>query len=139
MISLHPRAYQELLYNLVDMEGSANPDIKEAGRVLRSSVFYEPEYRELCLQQLSSYNPDRMSRDYLTDLVSTTHVFLKLMEHMSKNKHLIVSKKTKKKVRKSGAKGGGGGGPGAEMDTRQRNEQRWEAISSQLSATLQVI
>ena len=98
MISLHPRAYQELLYNLVDMEGSASPDIKEAGRVLRSSVFYEPEYRELCLQQLSSYNPDRMSRDYLTDLVSTTHVFLKLMEHMSKNKHLIVSKKTKKTI-----------------------------------------
>ena len=81
----------------------------------------------------------RMSRGYLTDLISTTHVFLKLMEHMSKNKHLIVSKKTKKKVRKSGAKSGGGGGPGTEMDTRQRNEQRWEAISSQLSATLQVI
>jgi hypothetical protein len=30
---------------------------------------------------------------YLTDLVHTTHVFLKLMEHMAKNKHLLVSKK----------------------------------------------
>ena len=131
------RAYQELLYNLVDMEGSPNPDIKEAGRVLKASVFYEPEYRELCLQQLSSYNPDRMSRDYLTDLVSTTHVFLKLMEHMSKNKHLIVSKKTKKKVKKSTKKSGQtAAGPG-NTDGRELNEQRWESISSQLSAILQ--
>ena len=30
---------------------------------------------------------------YLTDLVHTTHVFLKLMEHMAKNKHLLISKK----------------------------------------------
>ena len=55
------RAYMELLHNLVDMEGSKNSDIKEAGRILKSSVFYEPEYRELCLQQLSLFNPDRMS------------------------------------------------------------------------------
>ena len=34
------------------------------------------------------------------DLVHTTHVFLKIMEHMSKNKHLLVSKKTKKKPTK---------------------------------------
>merc|ERR1740128_294257 len=130
------RAYQELLYNLVDMEGSPNPDIKEAGRVLKASVFYEPEYRELCLQQLSSYNPDRMSRDYLTDLVSTTHVFLKLMEHMSKNKHLIVSKKTKKKVKKSTKKSGQAAAAG-NTDGRELNEQIWETISSQLSAILQ--
>ena len=51
----------ELLHNLVEMEGSPNTDIKEAGRVLKSSVFYESEYRELCLQQLSIFNPDRMS------------------------------------------------------------------------------
>ena len=51
----------ELLHNLVDMEGSSNPDIKDAGRVLKSSVFYEPEYRELCLQQLSIFNQDKMS------------------------------------------------------------------------------
>ena len=118
------------------MEGSTNPDIKEAGRVLKSSVFYEPEYRELCLQQLSSYNPDRMSRDYLTDLISTTHVFLKLMEHMSKNKHLIVSKKTKKKVRKSNKKPSQTGGL-VDVAVRELNEGIFEAISSQLSALLQ--
>jgi hypothetical protein len=36
---------------------------------MRAAVFYEPEYRELCLQQLSSFNPDRMSiGKYLTEL-----------------------------------------------------------------------
>eukprot|EP00092_Neocalanus_flemingeri_P015916 GFUD01017233.1.p1 GENE.GFUD01017233.1~~GFUD01017233.1.p1 ORF type:complete len:1724 (+),score=585.73 GFUD01017233.1:81-5252(+) len=128
------RAYMELLHNLVDMEGSSNPDIKEAGRVLKSSVFYESEYRELCLQQLSSFNPDKMSVGYLTDLVATTHVFLKLMEHMSKNKHLIVSKKTKKKAKKSGKKAAGGEEGSGE---REKNEDKWEAISGQLSGILQ--
>ena len=74
------RAYQELLYNLVDMEGSSNPDIKEAGRVLKASVFYEPEYRELCLQQLSSYNPDRLEN--LSSLISV--LFFKLMQNVSR-------------------------------------------------------
>jgi hypothetical protein len=36
---------------------------------MRAAVFYEPEYRELCLQQLSSFNPDRMSiGKWLTEL-----------------------------------------------------------------------
>merc|ERR1719225_2200002 len=116
------RAYQELLYNLVDMEGSKDADIKEAGRVLKASVFYESEYRELCLQQLSSYNPDKMTIGYLTDLVSTTHVFLKLMEHMSKNKHLIVSKKTKKKSKRGSSKTKAGGGGGNGLEAREENE-----------------
>ena len=121
------------------MEGSKDGDIKEAGRVLKASVFYESEYRELCLQQLSSYNPDRMSVGYLTDLVATTHVFLKLMEHMSKNKHLIVSKKGKKKPRgkKAGDPKKAGGGAGVVEGERERNEDKWEAVSGELSALLQ--
>ena len=35
--------------------------VRDAGRVIRAGIFYEPEYRELCIQQLSSFNPDRMS------------------------------------------------------------------------------
>ena len=62
---------------------------------VRASVLYESEYRELCLQQLSTFNPDKMSFGYLTDLVATTHVFLKLMEVMSRGKKMIVSKKKK--------------------------------------------
>ena len=110
-------------------------EIKEAGRVLKASVFYESEYRELCLQQLSSYNPDKMTIGYLTDLVSTTHVFLKLMEQMSKNKHMIVSKKTKKRMKKSSNKPKPGGGQSGQ--SREDVEAVWEAISSPLTALLQ--
>ena len=117
------------------MEASTSTEIREAGRVLKASVFYESEYRELCLQQLSSYNPDKMTIGYLTDLVSTTHVFLKLMEHMSKNKHLIVSKKTKKKNKKSSSKAKAGGGN--VVEAREENEAIWEALSGPLSALLQ--
>jgi len=131
------KAYQELLLTLVHMEGSKDSTVKEAGKILMAGVFYEPEYRELCLQQLSTFNPDRMSLGYLTDLVHTTHVFLKLMEHMSKGKHLMVSKKTKvKKPKKKGdeSKSGGGGGEGAK---RMGREEMWELVSGELSATLQ--
>ena len=69
-------------------------------------MFYESEYRELCLQQLSTFNPDKMSLGYLTDLVATTHVFIKLMEVMSKGKKMLVSKKKKVVKRTAGKKKG---------------------------------
>ena len=55
------RAYQELLHNLVAMSKSEDPKVRESGVVLRADVFYEPEYRELCTQQLSLYQPEKMS------------------------------------------------------------------------------
>ena len=64
---------------------------------------------------------------YLTDLVHTTHVFLKLMEHMSKSKHLMVSKKIK--VKKPKEKGGSGG----EGAKRMEKEEMWELVSGELS------
>lgn len=76
---------------------------------------------------------------YLTDLVATTHVFLKLMENMAKNKHLIVSKKTKVRAKGNKVKKSvGGGGDSGEKGDREKREDMWEAISSQLSSLLQV-
>ena len=85
------RAYQELLLNLVAMVSSKDEKVRQSGLILRSDVFYEPEYRELCIQQLSLYQPEKMSMNHLKDLVETTHVFLKLMEHLSKSNHIMVS------------------------------------------------
>ena len=72
--------------------------VKQSGLILRSDVFYEQEYRELCLQQLNIYNETKMSLSYLKDLVETTHVFMKLMESMSKSNHLMVKSKKKRKT-----------------------------------------
>ena len=55
------RAYQELLLNLVAMGKSGDAKVRESAVILRADVFYEPEYRELCMQQLSLYQPEKMS------------------------------------------------------------------------------
>ena len=38
------------------MSNSKDDEVKKSGMILRTDVFYEPEYRELCLQQLNMYN-----------------------------------------------------------------------------------
>merc|ERR1719270_1110826 len=84
-----------------------------------------------------------MSLSYLRDLVETTHVFLKLMEHMSKTSHIMVSsKKTKKKAKaKSGATSGKKSGISASGDgfisQGESNERIWDTISLELSQILQ--
>ncbi|XP_040577343.1 protein timeless homolog [Lepeophtheirus salmonis] len=95
-------AYQELLCYLVSMQNSKDPAIKKSGEILTHSVFYESEYRDLCLSLLLIYSSERMSLNYLTDLVETTHVYIKIIEHMCKSKKVII--KTKKKKVKTGKK-----------------------------------
>jgi len=43
------------------MSNSESASVRESAVVLRSDVFYESEYRELCLQQFGIYQPDKMS------------------------------------------------------------------------------
>ncbi len=132
------RAYQELLLNLVSMVSSKDEKIRESGMVLRADVFYEPEYRELCIQQLSLFSPEKMSLSYLKDLVETTHAFLKLMEHMSKSNHFMISsKKVKRKSKPSKPKPTAKVGSDGFLSQRESNEMAWDSLSSELSAILQ--
>ena len=133
------RAYQELLLNLVAMVSSKDKAVQESGMILRSDVFYEPEYRELCLQQLSLYQPEKMSMSHLKDIVETTHVFLKLMEHLSKSSHIMVSQKKTKKAskKKSQNKSVGGNDGKGDISQRESKENVWDAISTELSSLLQ--
>ena len=39
------RAFQELLATIVAMENSKDAEIKKSADVLKSQIFYEPEYR----------------------------------------------------------------------------------------------
>ena len=139
------RAYQELLLNIVAMVSSKDQAVQNSGLVLRADVFYESEYREVCIQQLSLYQPEKMTLSFLKDLVETTHVFLKLMEHMAKSSHIMISsKKTRRaKPKSSGSKktvGGssaaGGGGDGF-VSQRETNEQVWDKLSLEISRILQ--
>ena len=133
------RAYQELLFTLVAMDQSKKPEILESSKRLKVKVFYEPEYRELCLMLFSIYNPARMSKGFLKDLIETSHIFLKIMEKMSAGKHLIIGKRIKKKL-------GGGAGKKSKKTgkvlgetelVRETKEASWELVSSQISELLQ--
>ena len=118
------------------MSNSKDDAVKKSGVILRTDVFYEPEYRELCLQQLNMYNETKMSSNYLKDLVETTHAFMKLMESMSKSKHLVVRSKKKRKampLKRTGQLSNGID----ESNAKQSNEKVWDDISSKLSHALE--
>lgn len=89
-------AYQELLMTLNAMDKSSSESIRSSSRVLKSNVFYVPEYREMCLVLLLNYKETQHSLNYLKDLVETNHIFLKLFEQFAKgNRHLVVQNKSK--------------------------------------------
>ena len=118
------------------MSNSKDEDVKKSGVVLRTDVFYEPEYRELCLQQLNIFNETKMSSNYLKDLVETTHAFLKLMESMSKSKHLVVKSKKKRKP-KSQKRTKNASSDLDGSNKQQDNEKMWDDVSSKLSHVLE--
>ena len=139
------RAYGELLFTLVAMDNSKSEDLVKASSVIKTSVFYEPEYRELCLTLFAAFTPEKMSTGFLKDLVETTHVLLKLMEHMSKRGHLVVGKRVKVKKKRAG-KGGKTGreqaaaaaaaGESAAL-AKETNESMWDVVSGEISNLLQ--
>lgn len=95
-LHLAVRAYQELLMTLGAMDKHGSSNVQNSSRVLKSNVFYVPEYRELCIVLLQNYKESKHSLAYLKDLVETTHIFLKLFEQFAKdNRHIVVQKKTK--------------------------------------------
>lgn len=95
-LHLAVRAYQELLLTLGAMDKYGSQAVQNSSRVLKSNVFYVPEYRELCIVLLQNYKESKHSVAYLKDLVETTHIFLKLFEQFAKdNRHIVVQKKTK--------------------------------------------
>ena len=138
------RAYGELLFTLVAMDNSKNEDLVKASNVIKTSVFYEPEYRELCLTLFAAFTPDKMSAGFLKDLVETTHLLLKLMEHMSKKGHLVVGKRIKVKKKGKGGKSGrdkaatsGAGASGGEGSTRETKETMWDVVSGEITNLMQ--
>ncbi len=78
------------------MDKYGSESIRNSSRVLKSNVFYVPEYREMCLVLLLNYKENQHSLTYLKDLVETNHIFLKLFEQFAKgNRHLVVQNKSK--------------------------------------------
>ncbi|XP_039305903.1 protein timeless homolog isoform X2 [Solenopsis invicta] len=128
------KAYQELLNNLMVMEKSRDDGVRESSKIIKSNIFYVPEYRETILSQLLCFDEVKMSRQYLVDLVTTVHIFLKMLEQFcQKNtRHLVVqkakSKRTKTKKKKKPTQ--------ENVTTAPTLEERWDTIGPELSAVM---
>ncbi|XP_067687307.1 protein timeless homolog [Haliotis asinina] len=134
-VHLALKAYQELLLTVDMMDRSKNPQFIESAKVIRSNVFYMMEFRDIFTTLLKKFDQSKQSRTYLRDLVETSHLFVKMLEHhCKKNAHIVVQKKvTKKKKPKVKAKGA----PEPSEPTPQELEDLWDEISSQLSSVFQ--
>lgn len=56
------KAYQELLFTLMWMDKEEEETVQDASRAIKQNVFYLPEYRELCLGLLHTYEPVKLSK-----------------------------------------------------------------------------
>ena len=61
-LHLAVKAYQELLNTLGAMDSATDPAVRESSKIIKSNIFYVPEYRETILSQLIHYDPLKMSR-----------------------------------------------------------------------------
>lgn len=90
------RAYRELLLTLDAISSHPDETVRESSHVIQSNVFYVIEYREVLLILLKTYTDIKNTRTFLTDLVDTTHLYLKMLEKYCKGKkNIIVQKKSK--------------------------------------------
>ncbi|XP_012062583.1 PREDICTED: protein timeless homolog [Atta cephalotes] len=127
------KAYQELLNTLMAMDKNSDDGVRESSKIIKSNIFYVPEYRETILSQLLCFDEVKMSRQYLVDLITTIHTFLKILEHYCQKgqQHLVVQKiKLKRKRTKKEKKST------QENVTAPTLEERWDIIGPELSAVM---
>lgn len=131
------KAYRELVRSLAAMDSSPDEKVQEAAKVLKGTLFYMPEYREVVLYLLLNFNECVQPISYLRDLAETVHVYLKMLEQFSKKHlHVIVKdkKKRRKKKSKSKAKKNQHGGDNSADDDEQ---MFWLEVANDLSAAIQ--
>lgn len=129
------RAYQELLFTLQHMVASGNQALKQSAHVLQSNLFYMPEYRELVYVLISKYDPIKMSRQFLKELVLTIHVFLKLLETFSGGGRVLVKQKRSIRRKTSNKKSGKSRETAPQFHQAEQVDttQVWQDISQELS------
>ncbi|XP_018561954.1 protein timeless homolog [Anoplophora glabripennis] len=133
-------AYRELFLTLNAMDRSPDGTVRDSSKVIKSNIFYVPEYREFVLTLLVTYDELKMSDSYLSDLIETQHVFLKMFEAFCGGREgsLVVQKKTKGKKRRN--KKAPASVQPAETSATAANlnlEGRWDEAAPQLSIVLE--
>jgi timeless len=63
-------------------------------------IFYITEYRELTMNILRKFKPGILSKAFLRDLIIATHVYVRLMESLSKRGQLTKVERKRRKIRR---------------------------------------
>ncbi|XP_029159250.1 protein timeless homolog [Nylanderia fulva] len=130
------KAYQELLNTLMAMDKSTDHGVRESSKIIKSNIFYVSEYRETIFSQLLCFDETKMSRQYLVDLVTTAHIFMKMLEHFcQKGQRRLVIQEMKVKRMKAKKKQKNP----VHQDTVTPSltlEERWDIIAPELSAVM---
>nr|XP_037279767.1 LOW QUALITY PROTEIN: protein timeless homolog [Rhipicephalus microplus] len=130
------KAYQELLRTLAAMDSSPEQAVREAAKVLKGTIFYLPEYREIVLHLLLNFNECVQPISYLRDLVEMVHVYVKMLQHFAQaHRHIIVKGKAKarKKAKKQAVKENNA----STAVSEEARQQEWLEVSSGISLALQ--
>ena len=138
-VHLALKAYQELLLTLHAMDNSKNSHLISSAKVIKSNIFYMMEFRDIFVTLLNKFDHSKHSTSYLTDLVHTTHLFLKMLDKFSNsNRHIVVQTKKKSKKKRRDPKKDQS--TAAKFDESQLSEEqcqeRWDDISEDLSAVV---
>ncbi|XP_035225481.1 protein timeless homolog [Stegodyphus dumicola] len=128
-------AYKELLETLRMMERSHDAAIKHNADIIISRVFYVIEYREMLLSLLSHYDEVKFPLSYLSELVESAHLFLKMLENHSKRHSAIIVQKKKRKVKRR--KKTKTNAPLESKNTEEHLHKEWDSVASDLSAAVQ--
>ncbi|XP_017771147.1 PREDICTED: protein timeless homolog [Nicrophorus vespilloides] len=127
-------AYRELLMTLAAMDKCPDGSVRDSSKVIKSNVFYVPEYREFIITLLVNYDEVKMSRQYLFDLLEAQHVFFKLLEsHCGGKTGRVVVQNRLKPQRKKKAKESVETAAPVELNL----ERMWDEASAQLSVVLE--
>ncbi|CAG9838377.1 unnamed protein product [Diabrotica balteata] len=125
-------SYKELLSTLFVMDKSSDKVVNESSKVIKSNIFYLPEYREFIVTLLIMYDELKMTDLYLRDLMETQHLFLKMFEMYCKSEGSIVVKQKTKGKKKKRTKNTSSNGP-----TELNLDEMWDKVSPELSAIIE--
>ncbi|GIY76214.1 protein timeless homolog [Caerostris darwini] len=125
-------AYRELLETVFTMTKSKDINIQENANNIVSNVFYVVEYREMLLSLISHFDEVKFSLTYLSELVESVYMFLKMLENHSKKHSGILIQKRKRKIKRRKKKAV----VSDELD-KESPEELWISIASDLSAAVQ--
>eukprot|EP00117_Sycon_ciliatum_P007280 scpid20136/ scgid10456/ Protein timeless homolog len=129
------KAYHELLQYVQMLSLSSNEEVRDNAKIMQRNIFYIPEYRDVFVSLLKSYDEVKSDKSFLADVVETVHLYLKLIERYCKDRGgriMVQAKKKASKGRKNKSGGGGGAAGGGRGGAAANKRGPWSLSDDQM-------